>query len=324
MLDKTTTPPNALLACCFAVLWASCAPETPDTPAAEPSSPPVIEAELIASDPAWGNTEGPAVDSQGTLYFTSRGSFKGIVSWTEAEGAKQHLAIAEMEGPGGLWIDDQDNVYLTATGERQILKVSAGGEVSVVAENFEQDPEVSKGPNDIVVASDGVIFFTAPNGYDSLAPNGTVYRVAADGQTTVFSSDVSGPNGVVLSPDEKTLYVSYNIDAVDRTRVVAYPILPDGQAGELKEVAVVQPCRADGMALNGDGNLWLTCYSFGMAYLLTPSGETLESISVEQKALTNIVFGRAGNQNVVYLSSSDMDRQTGYVYRAKVSTPGPR
>jgi gluconolactonase len=316
MLNKTTT----ILACCFAAA-AACSQETP---VAEPERPPLIEAELIASDPSWGNTEGPAVDSNGTLYFTSRGSFKGIVSWTEAEGVKEHLAVAEMEGPGGLWIDEQDNIYLTATGERQILKVSPDLEISVVAENFESDPTISKGPNDLVVASDGVIFFTAPNGFDSLAPDGTVYRSTPDGETAVFSANVSGPNGVVLSMDENTLYVSHNIDATDGTRIVAYPILADGHAGDLREVAVVRPCRADGMALNRDGNLWLTCYSFGMAYLFDTDGAILETISVEQKALTNIVFGRAGTEAAVYLTSSDMDRQTGYIYRAEVSTPGLR
>ena len=94
--------------------------------------------------------------------------------------------------------------------------------------------------------------------------------------------------------------------------------------GERREVAVVRSCRADGMAVNRDGNFWLTCYSFGMAHLLTPDGVTRQTISVEQKALTNIVFGRAGAERTVYLTSSDMDRETGYVYRAEVEAPGLR
>ena len=308
---------------CLSLAWTGCS-ATESVAEPEPAAPAPIQAELIASDPSWGNTEGPAVDSKGVLYFTSRGSFKGIVSWTEAEGPKQHLAVAEMEGPGGLWIDDEDNIYLTATGERQILKVTPELEVTVVAEGFEPDPSISKGPNDLIVASDGVIYFTAPNGYDSLAPDGTVYRIGTDGATSTFASDVSGANGVVLSPDEQNLYVSHNIDPTDGTRVVAYPIEADGTAGERREVAVVRPCRADGMAVNRDGNFWLTCYSFGMAHLLAPEGVTLKTISVEQKALTNIVFGRAGAERTVFLTSSDMDRETGYIYRAEVETPGLR
>src|SRR5262245_26607389 len=82
---------------------------------ADRTMPPVITATLIASDRSWGNTEGPAVDSKGTLYFTSRGTYKGIAAWSEKEGARQYLAVATKEGPGGLWIDDSDNIYVTAT-----------------------------------------------------------------------------------------------------------------------------------------------------------------------------------------------------------------
>ena len=306
------------------IAWAGCnGPSNVPEVSGSPEGPPQIQAELIASDPAWGNTEGPAVDSKGVLYFTSRGAFRGIVSWTQADGAREYLAVAQMEGPGGLWIGD-DDIYLTATGERQILKVTPELEVIVVAEGFESNPAESRGPNDLIVASDGVIYFTAPNGYDSLAPPGTVYRIGSDGETSVFAADVSGANGVVLSPDESTLYVSHNIDPADGTRVVAYPITPEGTAGKRRDVAVVRPCRADGMAVNLDGNLWLTCYSFGTAYLLAPGGETLATISVEQLALTNIVFGRAGQEKTVYLTSSDMDRATGYVYRASDDVAGLR
>jgi hypothetical protein len=84
---------------------------------------PTQSAEQIAKDASWGNTEGPTVDSKGTLYFTSRGTFKGIVSWTPKEGARQYLAVATKEGPGGLWAMITTTSF-TATGERKIMKVS--------------------------------------------------------------------------------------------------------------------------------------------------------------------------------------------------------
>jgi len=313
-----------LTAGAFAVLGCGPSPETASAPPkAEVSAPPTMAAELIGSDPSWGNTEGPAVDSKGTLYFTSRGTFKGIVSWTEAAGASQYLAVATGAGPGGLWIDANDNIYLTGTKERQILKVSPDKKVSVVAEKFEANPDVSTGPNDIVVASDGVVFFTAPNGYDGSAPNGTIYRIAADGKTTVFSGEVTGPNGIVLSADEKTLYVSHNT-APSTSVIVAWPINADGTAGAMRELITVSDCMADGMAVDQQGNMWLTCYSFGNAHLVSPQGTILRTITTEQKALTNAVFGRGADNHTLYLTSSDMDRITGYVYRAKVDVPGLR
>jgi gluconolactonase len=287
-----------------------------------PPPPPTVQAELLGSDKTWGNTEGPAVDSKGTLYFTSRGTYKGIVSWTEKDGFKQYLAVATGAGPGGLWIDDADNIFVTATDERQILKVTPQKKVSVVASKFEADPKVAKGPNDVVLTKSGTIYFTDPNGYDGTAPNGTVY-VTQGGKTLVFSAEITGPNGIGLSPDEKTLYVSHNINA-DTSKIVRWALNEDGTHGPIAEVATVKPCMADGIAVDKEGAMWLTCYSFGAAHRINTEGKILSTITTEQKALTNVKFGRAGAETTLYFTSSDMARVTGYIYRAKVQVPGLR
>ncbi len=284
---------------------------------------PETKAELIASDASWGNTEGPAIDSKGTLYFTSRGTFKGIVSWTKQEGAKQYLAVATKEGPGGLWIDDNDNIFLTATGEQQILKVSPDKKVTVVAENFDVLPGVSKGPNDLVVHPNGTIYFTAPNGYDGTAPKGTIYQITPDKKVTVFSSELTGPNGIMLSPDKLTLYVAHNV-AVNTSKIESFQLNTDGTHARARELATIEPCQADGMDVDELGNLWLTCYSHGKAYRLTPGGTIVETITTEQKALTNAKFGRGADNHSLYLTSSDAARVTGFVYRATVKAPGLR
>lgn len=288
-------------------------------------SVPIIEADLIASDPSWGNTEGPAVDSSGDLYFTSRGSYKGIVRWTAESGAEQFAEVATMAGPGGLWIDSEDNVYLTATNERQVLRRAPTGTVTVVTEGFEADSEVAKGPNDITVSESGVVYFTDPNGYYGESEPGTVYRVDADGEVDVFDDTVVGPNGIVLSADDRTLYVANNV-AESVSNLVRWPLAEDGSAAGPKEVvAGVEPCVADGMAVDADGMVWLTCYSYGAAHRIDPStGAVLERVTTGQKALTNAVFGRGADANHLYLTSSDMERVTGYVYRARVATPGAR
>jgi gluconolactonase len=298
-------------------------PEPQKTAGVDRAVPPVTAATLIASDKSWGNTEGPAVDSKGTLYFTSRGTFKGIVAWSEKEGPRQYLAVATKEGPGGLWIDDADNIYLTATGERKIMKVSPDKKVSIVAENFETNPSVSKGPNDLVVAKTGTIYFTDPNGYYGDAPNGTIYRVTPNGRTSIFSEAITGPNGIVLSSDERTLYVSHNVSK-STSKIEQWSLNDDGSAGAMTELANIDNCVADGMAVDRAGHLWLTCYSFGTAHRISPEGRAVETITTEQKALTNAVFGRGKSNKTLYLTSSDMERVTGYIYRAEVSTPGLR
>jgi len=308
------------------VMMAGCSTAPPEVKTAAESAPamppPSLQADLLGSDKSWGNTEGPAVDSKGTLYFTSRGTYKGIVSWNEKQGFTPYLAVATLAGPGGLWIDDADNIFLTATDERQILKVSPQKKVSVVAAKFEADPKIAKGPNDLIVTKNGTIYFTDPNGYDGSAPNGTVY-VTTGGKTSVFSSEITGPNGIVLSGDEKMLYVSHNTNA-DTSRIVKWSLNDDGTHGTISELVTIKPCVADGMTIDKEGALWLTCYSHGTAYRVSAEGKVLSTVATEQKALTNIRFGRAGAENTLYLTSSDMARVTGYVYRVKVPVPGLR
>lgn len=317
---------TALLLSCL--LISSCTPaSSPEKAAARKEEPPPIQeirAELIASDPSWGNTEGPALDSKNNLYFTSRGTWKGIVRWNRAEGAKRYAEVAKKAGPGGLWIDDADNIFLTATDEREIWKLSSSKKVTVVAKRgFEADPKLAKGPNDLVVTKSGIVYFTDPNGYYGDAPNGTVYWINQAGKTNVFSSEITGPNGIILGLDEKTLFVSHNT-AKATSKIHSWPIKEDGSAGEMKEIATVPDCVADGMAIDTQGAFWLTCYSFGAAYRVTPDGKITHKIVTEQKGITNIKFGRGEDNHNLYLTGSDMERVTGYVYRAKAEVPGPR
>ena len=305
------------------LLFSACAgppgePEAVDAPEIR-----TIGAELIATDGSWGNTEGPAVDSRGALYFTSRGTYKGIVKWTPQEGASEYAAVAKKAGPGGLWIDDGDNIYLTATDEREVQKLSPSADVTVMAAGFEADPAAAKGPNDIVVSTSGVVYFTDPKGYQGEAAPGTVYRIDPGGEVSVFDDTVVGPNGIILSGDQRTLFVAHNI-AEAKSNLVRWSLDENGEkAGEKEVVAEIEPCVGDGMAADQNGNIWLTCYSYGTAHLIDPvRGEVLERVTTEQKALTNCVFGLGEDRNSLYLTSSDMERVTGYVYRATVEVPG--
>lgn len=308
-----------------AAFLAACSTPAPE-PAkkAEPEGPPEIKAELVASDPSWGNTEGPALDSKNNLYFTSRGTYKGIVRWNKTDGAQQYAAVAKKAGPGGLWIDDADNIFLTATNEREVWKLSPSKKVTVIARKFEGNPKEATGPNDIVVARNGIVYFTDPNGYDGSAPNGTAYWIDKKGKTSLFTKDITGTNGIILSLDEKTLYISHNT-AKTTSKITSWALNDDGGPGAMKEVATVDNCIADGMAVDTEGALWLTCYSFGTAYRITPAdGKITAKVTTEQKALTNAKFGRGADSHSLYLTSSDMERKTGYVYRAQVPVGGPR
>ncbi len=305
-----------------ALLLAACS-QSPAPKPPPPAGPIEIQAELIASDASWGNTEGPAIDSKGNLYFTSRGTYKGVVKWNAKEGASRYLDIATGAGPGGLWIDDADVLFATATDEREILKVTPDKKVTSIAKGFEKDPKTSTGPNDLVVAKDGTVYFTAPNGYDGSSPNGTIYRIGKDGKTAVFSDEITGPNGIILSADQKTLYVAHNT-AANTSKIEMWPLDAAGAPGPRKELITIEGCQADGMDVDREGAIWLTCYSFGTAYRVTPDGKITHKVLTAQKALTNAKFGRGADANTLYLTSSDMARVTGYVYKATVPVGGLR
>src|SRR5918997_441271 len=122
---------NFVIGTILAGLLSSCSSRPPETTrtegAASSQAAPSIQeitAEQIAFDPSWGNTEGPALDSANNLYFCSRGTYKGIIRWNAKDGAQRYLAIATKAGPGSLWIDPGDHIFLTATDERTIMKVS--------------------------------------------------------------------------------------------------------------------------------------------------------------------------------------------------------
>ena len=314
---------HGLLSVALVAALAGCAaPEEAPMDAASESA--AFAAELIATDGSWGNTEGPAIDSAGALYFTSRGTYKGIVRWTAAEGAAPYAPVASLAGPGGLWIDANDNIYLTATNERQLQRLSPDGTLTVLAEGFEADPAATTGPNDVTVSAAGTVYFTDPKGYQGEAAPGTIYRVDAGGGVSVFDDTVVGPNGILLSADDRTLYVAQN-SAELTANLVRWRLDENGMPMGGKEVvATIEPCIGDGMTVDANGNVWVTCYSTGTAHLVdVTTGETIEQVTTEQKALTNATFGKGADSHSLYLSSSDMDRVTGYVYRATVTTPGP-
>ena len=78
------------------------------------------------------------------------------------------------------------------------------------------------------------------------------------------------------------------------------------------------------MAIDNQGALWLACYGFGAAYRVVPDGKITHKISTEQKGITNIRFGRGAEHLTLYLTGSDLERVTGYVYRAQAPVPGAR
>ncbi|MBM3739263.1 MAG: SMP-30/gluconolactonase/LRE family protein [Acidobacteria bacterium] len=182
--------------------------------------------------------------------------------------------IGEYRQPGsnGLALDPQGRLTINEHGNRRVSRLERDGSVTVLADRFEGKRLNS--PNDLVYRSDGALFFTDPPfglpkfGEDPRkeTPFNGIYSFV-DGRLRLLSKELSGPNGIAFSPDEKFLYVGNWDD--NRKVVLRYPVNPDGTAGEGKlfidmtstagEDAIdgIKVDRAGNVYVSGPGGLWI-------------------------------------------------------------------
>jgi gluconolactonase len=158
------------------------------------------------------------------------------------------------------------------------------------------------------VANDGTIYFTDPpygvDDEDRELDFSGVYRLDPDGALTLLTKEFSRPNGIVLSPDESTLYVNDTEGDVIR----AYDVTEEGGIANGRVFAEMdgeEPGNADGMKVDADGNLYST--GPGGIWIYAPSGERLDRIPVP-KAPTNVAFGGPDHTTLFITAQSNVYR----------------
>ncbi len=202
-------------------------------------------------------------------------------------------------------------------GNRRLYRLYEDGSKSTLIDRFEGKRFNS--PNDLVMDKEGNIFFTDPP-YGMLDESVReiewhgVYRLATSGVVTLLTKEFSRPNGIGLSPDQKTLYVAQS----DKKAPIykSFPLNEDGTIGEgklLYDAAPLtkDPGMPDGMAIDTNGNLWAT--GPGGVLIISPEGKLLGRILMGQKT-ANCAFGDDGS--TLYITSS------GYVCRVKTKAKG--
>ena len=271
----------------------------------------------------FGWAEGPIwVKSGGYLLFTDVPGNK-MWKWSEKGGLEKFLdpsgaANPDMDvwreaGANGLAILDKKSILLADTGSRGIQKLDLKSKKKTpVAMSFEGKKFAS--PNDVTRMKSGVIFFTdPPYGYKKFddAPeveikfNG-VYRMGKDGKVTAIEKELYRPNGVALSPDERTLYVSQS----EPTKAIinAYSLDADGNVTGKKLfhdatdlVGEKSPGLPDGLTVASDGTIFTSAP--GGILVLSKEGKRLGRIN-DGKPTANCKFGDDGK--TLYLTSKDM------------------
>jgi gluconolactonase len=202
---------------------------------------------------------------------------------------------------------------LLAQHDGQVGRLAAESIIEPLAESYKGKRLNS--PNDLTVADDGTIYFTdPPYGVDEETREldfSGVYRLDPDGSLTLLTREFSRPNGIVLSPDESTLYVNDTESDVIR----AYDVTEEGGIANGRVFAEMEgekPGNADGMKVDADGNLYST--GPGGIWIYAPSGERLDRIPVP-KAPTNVAFG-GPDHTTLFITAQD------HVYRVSLAVPG--
>lgn len=214
---------------------------------------------------------------------------KGVSEFLKPSGyTSQEPAPAGEQGSNGLTIGPDGSLVLCQHGDRRVARLGKSGEFETLADRF--DGKRFSSPNDLCFDKAGNLYFTDPpyglphtfkSELRELPFNG-VFRLSKDGIVTLVSKDLTAPNGIALSPDEKTLYVAnsdpahavfmameLNDDGTVKSSRVLFDATEAAKAGK-KGVP-------DGMKVAADGTLFAT--GPGGVYVITPDGKHLGTIA---------------------------------------------
>ena len=196
-------------------------------------------------------------------------------------------------GPNGETLDKQGRLVFTAMGSGQIVRRETDGKLTVLADKYEGHH--LNAPNDLVIKSDGSIYFTDiranTKSPDFSPPEGVahtgVYRIK-DGKLELLVSDLEAPNGIAFSPDEKVLYVN----DIRAKKVWRYDVAADGKISNGKVFIDMnsdsRPGLPDGMKIDVQGNVWDS--GPGGIWIVSPQGKHLGTILTPER-LSNLAWG---------------------------------
>lgn len=272
----------------------------------------------ILADKKFEWAEGPVWDQTQRRVLFSDTPRNMIWEWSATGGLNKFLQPSGYTGtapftgrePGsnGLAFNQAGELILCQHGDRRIARLS-GGKFVTLADRY-QGKRLNS-PNDLVVKSNGDVYFTdppygLPKGAEDPAKEldfQGVYRLNSRGQLTLLTRELSRPNGLAFSPDEKTLYVA-NSDP-DKAIVMAYPVQDDGTIGPGKVFFDATPAARekrpglpDGMKVSRDGTLWATAP--GGVRVYSPAGKHLGTLATGVPT-ANLVFGDDGS--TLYLTA---------------------
>ncbi len=276
-------------------------------------------------------SEGPVWIKDGGYLLFSDIPRNSVMKWKEGEGISLFMKPSGYTGvvdygkePGsnGLLLDPQGRVVFCEHGDRRVSRLEKDGGKKTLVDSY-QGKRLNS-PNDAVYKSNGDLYFTdppygLPKNFDDPRRELDfcgVYRLAKDGQVTLLTKDMTRPNGIAFSPDEKTLYVAQSDPAA--AVWMAFDVKSDGTLGKGRVffdstawAKAGQKGLPDGMDIDQAGNLFAT--GPGGVHVFAPDGTHLGTFATGE-ATANVAWGDDGS--VLYITA-DM-----YLVRVKLNTKG--
>jgi len=279
--------------------------------------------ELLASGFEW--SEGPLwIQGPGGGYLIfSDIPRNSVMKWKEGAGVSLFMkpsgytGIADYgrePGSNGLALDRQGRLIFCEHGDRRVSRLEKDGGKKTLADSYRGQRLNS--PNDAVVRSNGDIYFTdpaygLPQRFEDLRRELEfcgVFRLSVSGELSLLTKEMTRPNGIAFSPDEKVLYVAQSDP--ENPILMAFPVKSDGTIGtgavfyDFKGLAGGHPGLPDGLKVDEDGNLFAT--GPGGIYVITSQGELLGRIHTG-KATANCAWGDDGS--ILYITADDSLRR---------------
>jgi len=229
-------------------------------------------------------TEGPAVDAEGNVYFTDQPNDK-ILKWSTD--SKLSTFMEPCGRSNGLCFDKDGILWACADEKNELWKIDVKTKEKTVVVK-DHGGKLLNGPNDVWVDPRGGAYFTDPfykRGYWKRGPQEqdkkAVYYLPPTGKLQRVDDDFGQPNGLVGTPDGKTLYVA----DIGKNKTFAYDIESDGT---LKNRRLFCEMGSDGMTLDADGNVYLTGKG---VIVFDKAGKKLTTIDVPEGWSANVCFG---------------------------------
>ncbi len=246
-------------------------------------------------------TEGPTADKKGNVFFTDQPNDQ-ILVWNEKTGLSTFVKPSGRAN--GMALDSKGNLWVCADERNEIWKISPDKKIEKIVGSF--DGHVFNGPNDLWIAPDGGIYFTDPffkrtwwDHSEMPQDKQCVYYLKPDHKTLIrIVDDLLQPNGIVGTPDGKSLFVA----DMRGNKTWSYSVNPDGT---LSDKRLFCEMGSDGMTIDSRGNIYLA--GRGVT-IFDKSGKKLGNIPVPESWTANVCFGGKALKSLFITASKSLYR----------------